>query len=101
MSVNENQEFEAINKKVKERSEIVEENRLNTENSYRDATAKRKAKAGLCIIVVAVVLGVSLVGFWGLEKIGWINATFRIVLMCLAGAVAMFKTGYFWHEFKK
>lgn len=100
MSVNESKEFEAINKKVKERSERVEEAQQDVADTYREVVARRKAKAMVCIIAVLTVFGASLAGIWGLEKIGWINSTFRIVLMCLAGAVAMFKSGYFWHEFK-
>ena len=34
------------------------------------------------------------------QQIGWINDIFCIVLQCLAGCLAMFKTGYFWHEIK-
>ncbi len=101
MSINESQEFEAINQKVKERTESVEEIRQNAADTYQEVKARRKAKALASIIAVVVVAGAFMAGVWGLEMIGWVNHTFRVVLMCVSGTVAMFKAGYFWHEFKK
>lgn len=101
MSINENQEFEALNRKTKERNESVEEEQQAVAENYREVRARRKAQSIAKIIVVAFALGVLLAGFWGLEQFGWINSTFRTVLMCVAGAVAMFKVGYFWNEMKK
>lgn len=101
MSINENQEFEAINRASKERSENVDEYRQVVADTYREVKARRKAKA-IYHIIALVVLFASAVGFfYGLEVIGWINDTFRIVLMCGAGAVAMFKVGQYWNDIKK
>lgn len=100
MSVNENKEFEAINKKTSERNAQATAVCHSAEEIYRAKRAKAKKKA-ICFVVVAIVLlAIAMLGITGLELIGWINATFRIVLMCLTGSVAMFKIGYFWHEIK-
>lgn len=101
MSINENQEFEAINQKVKERTESVEEVRQTVADTYREVKAKRKAKAIIRIVVAAVLFGASVAGFYGLESIGWINDTFRTVLTAAAGSVAMFKIGCFWQKSKQ
>lgn len=101
MSINENQEFEAINQKVKERSENAAVEFQSTEDFYHAKKVKAKQKAIMCIAVTVVILLVSVAGIIGLEYIGWINTTFRIVLLCLAGCMAMFKAGYFWREIKK
>ena len=100
MSINENQEFEAINQKTSERNSITKAVCYNTEEIYRakKAKAKKKAIAFMALTITAMALGITVIA--ALETIGWINGTFRIVLMCAAGAVAMFKTGYFWHEIK-
>lgn len=90
MSINENQEFETINRKANDRTE-----------TYREAQMKKKARAVACILGVAAVLGIAVTGFWALEEIEWINHTFRIVLTATAGAVAMFKIGGFWREIEK
>lgn len=100
MSINENKEFEAINKKTSERNAQKSAQCHNTEEIYRAKNAKAKKKAIWFVAVTILLLAVTMVGITGLEMIGWINATFRIVLMCLAGSVAMFKIGYFWHEIK-
>ena len=101
MSINENREFEAINQQVKERSMKVEEVRQSVAESYREVKARRRAKAAGRIIIIAVLFAVSAAVFCGLEAIGWINDTFRIVLMCAAGAVAMFMIGFCWHDLKQ
>lgn len=100
MNINENQEFEAINQKVKERTESVEEVRQTVADTYREVKAKRKARAILRIVVAVVLFGAAAAGFYGLEAIDWINHTFRIVLTAAAGAVAMFKIGGFWQRAK-
>ena len=101
MSVNENQEFETINRKVKERTENAEEVLQAAADTYREVRMRKKAKAIACILGVAAVLGIVVAGFWALEEIEWINHTFRIVLTAIAGAVAMFKIGGFWREVEK
>ena len=100
MCINENQEFEAINQKAKERTVNVEEFQQTVADTYREVKARRKAKAIGLMVVSLLAFVAAVFGITGLEVIGWINDTFRIVLMCLAGSVAMFKVGYFWHEFK-
>lgn len=100
MNINENQEFEAINQKVKERTENVEEIQQAAADTYREVVEKKQAKAVAKIIAVGLLLCGFIVGFWGLEKVGWINTTFQVVLMCVAGAMASFKIGYFFHEIK-
>lgn len=100
MNINENQEFEAINQKVKERSENVEEVRQTVADTYREVLARKKAKAIACIMGVAAVLAIAVTGFWALEEIEWINHSFRTVLTAAAGAFAMFKIGCFWQKSK-
>ena len=101
MSINENQEFEAINRASKERSENVDEYRQTVADTYREVKARRKAKAIYHIVALVVLFASAIAFFYGLEVIGWINGTFRIVLMCVAGAVGMFKIGYYWHDLKQ
>ena len=101
MSINEYQEFEAINQKTSERNAQATVECYSTEEIYRAKKAKAKKKAVAFMVVTLLALMLAICGIAGLEVIGWINATFRIVLMCLAGCAAMFKVGYFWHEFKK
>ena len=101
MSINENQEFEAINRASKERSVNVDEYRQTVEETYREVKARKKAKAIYHIIALVVLFASAIAFFYGLEAICWINATFRIVLMCAAGAVATFKIGFNWHDLKQ
>lgn len=100
MSINENKEFEAINKKTSERNAKAAAVCHSTEEIYHAKKAKAKKMAIAFVAVTVLLLAVALVGITALELIGWINATFRIVLMCVAGSVAMFKIGYFWHGIK-
>ena len=100
MSINESKEFDAINQKTSERKAAESAACCSTEEIHRvkKVKAKRKAVAFMSVTMVAVV--VTMLGITALELIGWINDTFCIVLQCLAGCVAMFKTGYLWHEIK-
>lgn len=100
MSINENQEFEAINQKVKERTENVEEIRQSVADTYHEVKARRKVKAIAKMFVVVAVLICAVFGINTLETVGWISFTFRQVLICVTGGMAMFKLGYFWHEIK-
>ena len=100
MSINENMEFETINAKTKERKFVTETEGHCKEEMHRIKKAKAKKKAIALLVVTLVALVASMVGIIGLEMIGWINDVFQVVLMCLAGAVAMFKSGYLWHEIK-
>ena len=100
MSVNENKEFEAINKKTSERNAQASAECSSTEEIHHAKKAKAKKKSIGFVVVTILLLATTMAGITGLEMIGWINGTFRIVLMCLAGSVAMFKVGYFWHEIK-
>ena len=100
MSINESKEFEAINQKTSERKAAESAACCSTEEIHRARKAKAKRKAIAFMSVTIVTLVVSVLGITALELIGWINDTFRIVLQCLAGCVAMFKTGYLLHEIK-
>ena len=100
MSINENQEFEAINQKTGERKFVAETECQCKEEIHRQKKAKAKKKAIVLMAMTSVALAVAVFGISALKYIGWINSTFSIVLMCLAGAVAMFKAGYLWHEIK-
>ena len=100
MSINESKEFEAINKQTSERKYVAETEGHCKEEYHRVKKAKAKKKAIVFLIVTVIGLVVAMLGITGLEMIGWINDVFRVVLMCLAGSVAMFKTGYLWHEIK-
>ena len=101
MNINENQEFEAINQKVKERTVNVEEVRQSVADTYREVKARRKAKAVMRMVLAVVLFGASVAGFYGLESIGWINDTFRTVLIGVSGALAMFNIGLFWNDLKR
>lgn len=101
MNINENQEFEAINQKVKERTVNVEEVRQSVADTYREVKARRKAKAVMRMILAVVLFGASVAGFYGLESIGWINDTFRTMLIGASGSLAMFNIGRFWNDLKQ
>lgn len=101
MSINENQEFETINQKVKERTENVEEVRQIEADTYREVRVRNKLKAMIWIMVACGVFATAATGFWALEEIEWINHSFRIVLTAAAGAVAMFMIGGFWQRAKQ
>ena len=100
MSVNENQEFEAINQKTGERKVQASAVCHSTEEIYRAKKAKAVKKSIACMVAVTLALVIAVVGIAALGQIGWINGTFKTVLMCAAGGVAMFNEGYFWHEIK-
>ena len=100
MSINENKEFEAINQKTSERNAAKSAVCCSTEEINRAKKVKAQKKAIVFMVVTLLALAVTMLGITALELIGWINNTFRIVLQCVAGCVAMFKTGYLWHEIK-
>ena len=100
MSINESMEFEAINQKTGERKFVAETEGHCKEEYHRVKKAKAKKKAIVLLVVTCIAVVVAMFGILGLEFIGWINNIFCIVLMCLAGAVAIFKSGYLWHEIK-
>ena len=100
MSINENMEFEAINQRTKERSVDVEAVRKTAADTYKEVKVRRKTKAIAIMAAVMVALVIALRGINALETIGWINSSFQVVLMCVAGGVAAFMQGYFWHEIK-
>lgn len=101
MDVNEKMEFEAINKKVQERTVNVEEVQHNAAEAYREARIRKNLKAVIFIIISAGLFALAATGFWALEEIEWINHSFRNVLTAAAGAVAMFKIGCFWSSARK
>jgi Pyruvate/2-oxoacid:ferredoxin oxidoreductase gamma subunit len=100
MSVNESKEFEAINQKCNERKH-VEESQEQAKVVYVNVKKAKARKKGLRIVaVVTLLLAAAVGGIIGLEAIGWINQTFSIVLMAIAGAVSFFKIGCAWNEIK-
>lgn len=100
MSINESMEFEAINQKTSERNAAESAACYSTEEIHRARKAKAKKKATVFMAVTLAALVIAMVGITALELIGWVNDVFGIVLKCLAGCLAMFKTGYLWHEIK-
>ena len=100
MCINESREFEAINQKTGERKFVADTECQCQEEYHRVKKAKAKKTAILLMFFTAVILFASIVTINSLEIIGWINGTFRIVLLCLAGSLSMFKFGYLWHEIK-
>ena len=100
MSINESKEFEAINQKTGERKFVVETESQCKEEYQRvkKAQAKKQAIVRLVLTLLSVLASIGITIC--LKQIGWINGIFCIVLVCLAGAVAMFKSGYLWHEIK-
>lgn len=100
MSINESKEFEAINQRTKERTVDVEAVRKSAADTYKEVKVRRITKAITLMAVTAVLLVIALRGITALEAIGWINNSFEVVLMVVAGSVAMFTEGYFWHELK-
>ena len=98
MSINESREFEAINQKTGERKFVAETECQCNEAYHRVMKAKAKKKAIVGLIVTVIAMFLATIGINGLEMIGWINNTFCIVLICLTGALGMFKAGYLWNE---
>lgn len=96
MSINENKEFETINRKTSERKEA--DNNIVAIQEKNKSKAKTKAVA--LMIATVLVFAVSVFVITALEKAGWINSAFRIVLLTLAECATMFKIGYYWHEVK-
>lgn len=100
MSINESKEFEAINQRTKERTVDVEAVRKTAADTYKEVKVRRITKAITGMALTAVLLVIALRGINALEAIGWINNSFEVVMMVVAGSVAMFTEGYFWHELK-
>ena len=100
MSINESKEFEAINQKTGERKFVEETESQCKEEYHRVKKAKAKKKAIVSLVLTLLFVLATIGGIIGLKTIGWINEIFCVVLVCSAGAVAMFKAGYFWHEIK-
>lgn len=101
MSINENQEFEAINQKTRERNDSARAACYSTEEIYRGKAAKARKKAIMCMVAItaAFMLAIWIINI--LETIGWINSSFKVLMMVAAGCVSMFNLGYYWHELKK
>ena len=100
MCIDESKEFEAINQKASERKAAESAACCSTEEIRLARKAKAKKKAAVHMGVTLGVLVITMMSITALELIGWINDTFRIVLQCVAGCLAMFKAGYLWHEIK-
>ena len=100
MSINESMEFETFNQRTKERTVDVEAVRKSAADTYKEVRVRRITKAITRMVVTTLACVIAQRGINALETIGWINNSFEVVLMCLAGSVAMFLEGYFWHEIK-
>lgn len=100
MCIDESKEFEAINQKASERKAAESAASCSTEKIRLARKAEAKGKAVVFLGVTLAALIIAMIGITALEQIGWINDTFRIVLQCVAGCLAMFKAGYLWHEIK-
>ena len=100
MSINENQEFEAINQKINERKASDRAMCCSTEEIYRAKKEKAQKKAIVKMVVAALVAAGAMLSVIALAQFEWINATFCKVLLCVDGAVLAFKAGYLWHEIK-
>jgi hypothetical protein len=101
MSINENQEFAAINQKTNERKVNAVVECHSTEEIQRSKKVKAQKRAIVRILAAVAIMLAAGIGIFGLEDIGWINATFRTVLLCVTGGTGMFKIGYFWREVEK
>lgn len=101
MSINENQEFEQLNQQTRDRRAAAEAACYDTQAIYLDKKAKARKKASGRLVLCLVASLAAIAGIYGLEAISWISKEFSVVLMCAAGAVAMFKVGYFYHEMKR
>lgn len=99
--MNENQEFEFINSKTRERAVDVEEVRSQAAETYKAVKAERRKRASLRIAADALVAAGAGLGILGLSKIGWISEIFCAVLLCAVVVWLSFKAGYFWYEIKK
>ena len=98
MSINENQEFEVINRYSRERKADAAAEHHRAEEIQRAKKAKAQKKAIVCTLAAVSLMLAAGIGIFTLERIGWINTTFRTVLLCVTGCVGMFKSGYFWRE---
>lgn len=96
MSINENKEFETINRKTSERKEA--DNNIVALQEQNKSKAKTKTIA--LMIATLLLFVVAVIGIRALEMSGWINSAFQIVLLTLAECATMFKIGYYWREVK-
>lgn len=99
--MNENQEFERINQKTRERTEGEEASCKQAADTLKAFAAKRRKTAVMRMSVTAMVAAAAWFGILGLQSIGWINGSFCFVLLWVVLAWLAFKAGYHWHEIKK
>ena len=99
--MNENQEFEFINSKTRERTVDEEVSCKKAEDTFKAFVAEQRKKASLRMAVAALVAVAASFGICGLARIGWINDIFCAVLLCCAVVWLSFRAGYFWYEIKK
>ena len=99
--MNENQEFEFINSKTRERAADEEVSHQQAADTVKAFAAKRRKRASLRIAADALVAAGAGFGIVGLSKIGWISEIFCGVLLCAVVVWLSFKAGYYWHEVKR
>ncbi len=99
--MNENQEFEFINSKTRERAVDEEATYKQAADTVKAFAVKRRKKAVMRMAVAALVAAAAWFGILGLADIGWINGSFCVVLLCAVGAWLAFKAGYYWREIKR
>ena len=99
--MNENQEFEFINNKTRERAVDEEASCKQAADTFKAFVAEKRKKACMRMSVNGLVIVAAVFGTVGLAKIDWINDIFCAVLLCVEGLVLAFKAGYFWYEIKK
>lgn len=98
--MSENQEFEFINSKTRERAADEEVSCQQAADTVKAFAAKRRKRASLRVVADALVAAAAGFGIVGLSQIGWINEIFCALLLYFDGFVLAFKAGYFWHEIK-
>ena len=98
MSINENQEFNAINQRTGENRSHMQAQCYDTEAIQRDRKRAIRKKAVFKLSGVAVMVFLTAVLLSVLQHFECISYGFGIILMVLAGGAAMFQVGYIWHD---
>lgn len=91
MSINEINEFEAINQKTSERKFMAETERQCKEEYLRLQKAKAKKKSIASMVATILSMVMTMCCITALAITGCISTAFCIVLMCMAGTMGIFK----------